>query len=166
MTDTIYTIRNEEYPTEKLQKYYTTRHYTEEDLEHNIQYEYLEISWNINNVLLTIAMDIEFNNEFDNGVKRNCMWIEEIKKHMNWKFGDLIDIEPYTFNDDNGTFSIMLTKIDDEDPSHSYIYINEDGILMIRDKEIDWGFEEYDCFYNDKIKYELELEENGGYIMK
>ena len=101
----------------------------------------------------------------NDGVKRNCMWVEKLKEKANWKRGDTIN-----FYNKSMAEGLFMTHI--KDYCLGFYFINEDGLLMVRKCDDVTGqrdmscYVECDCLYNDNVRYELEVEENGGFIMK
>jgi hypothetical protein len=137
------------------------------------------VEWDIDNKLLDEMMDEEYN-VMDIDTKRNCMWIKQVKKQANWVRGQRINISLKQNCD--GCFLVFINNNEDNDNdwiSINYQYISEDGLLMTKTLENlrKWRtcnymtpeldtYVEADCVYNDNVRYELELEANGGYIMK
>lgn len=141
------------------------------------------VEWDYDNKLVDELMDEEYKvMELD--TKKNCMWIEQVKKQANWERGQRINIGLKQNCD--GCFFVFIGNDDDEGDDwkcSNYQYISEEGLFMTKtmesfrkfyDKIItreEWINEreiyyEVNCMYNDNVRYELELEENGGYVMK
>lgn len=137
------------------------------------------VSWNINNKLVDEMMEEEYE-VMNIDTKKNCMWIEQVKKQTNWQRGKRINISLKQNCD--GCFFVFIGNDggDDDNWQHiNYQYISEDGLLMtktlenlrkwitcnIMREEFD-TYVECDCVYNDNVRYELELEASGGFIMK
>jgi hypothetical protein len=143
------------------------------------------VNWDGDNDRLQEMMDSE-EQPVNDGVKRNCMWVEKLKEKANWKRGETIN-----FYNKSMVEGIFISYIHDTDGGFCDV-INEDGFLMVQneDKLCRWRLadldktgrytqeeknklledldilEECDCVYNDNVRYELELEANGGYLMK
>jgi hypothetical protein len=137
------------------------------------------VSWDIDNKLVDEMMEEEYN-VMDIDTKKNCMWVEQVKKQANWEWGHRINIRLKENCD--GCFFVFIVNDEHGDNdwiSINYQYISEDGLLMTKTlenlrkwrtckymtEELD-TYVEVDCMYNDNVRHELELEANGGYIMK
>lgn len=131
------------------------------------------VSWDIDNKLLDEMMEEE-EEVMDIDTKKNCMWVEQVKKQANWERGKRININ--LKSNCEGCFYVFIVNDDDYT---NYQYISEDGLLMTKTlenlrkwrtcKDMKEEFDTYvecDCVYNDNVRYELEVEENGGFIMK
>lgn len=142
------------------------------------------VTWDGDIDILQEMMDSE-EHPVNDGVKRNCMWVEKLKEKANWKRGDTIN-----FYNKSMAEGLFISYIHDTDGGFCDV-INEDGFLMVQNDEklrkwrLSWDnsnrytqeekdrlrgdadtLEECDCLYNDNVRYELEVEENGGFIMK
>lgn len=145
---------------ENLHTYYLTDNdeYVAMDLS-----KIIIVNWDGDNDILEDMM-INENKLRDDGINRNCMWVEKIKEKTNWTKGSNI-----YFINKSITEGQFLSHIKDEDVG--FYFINEYGILMVRKYHDTKGYDfscyvECDCVYNDKVRYELELEECCGCIMK
>jgi hypothetical protein len=122
------------------------------------------VSWDGDNDRLQEMMDNE-EHPVNDDVKRNCMWVKKLKEKANWNRGETI----YFYNKSIAE-GLIMTHI--KDYCLGTYFINEDGLLMVRKCDDVTGecdlscYVECDCVYNDNVRHELELEENGGYIMK
>jgi len=106
------------------------------------------------------------------GKKCNMMWIEDIKKHYEWKAGDVIHLKKEGEEELDGCFYIMRV----EDNNHYDYKIDSEGYVVKLYKGSTYGFDdagnwlgrydEYDikvdCMYNDRngIRIKKELEAN------
>lgn len=124
------------------------------------------VSWDDSNKILDEMMLYEYIIRND-GIKRNCEWVEKVKEKAKWERGNVIYI-----NNEHGGENIYLIIVDKEKHVPMF-YINEEGILMarkydttnkndVRYKRYDMSlYEECDCVYNERITHEMELEKNG-----
>ena len=151
---------------ENLHEHYSTRddcqdaeYFKDEEISRMVF-----VTWNGYDDRLQEMMDIE-EQPVNEGVKRNCMWVEKLKEKAKWKRGDTIYF--YNKSKAEGLFMIHIKNY-----CLGLYFINEDGLLMVRNFDDVTGyrdmsyFVECDCVYNDNVRYELEVEDNGGFIMK
>jgi hypothetical protein len=133
------------------------------------------VEWDIDNKLVDDMMEDDYN-VMDIDTKGNCMWIEEVKKQANWERGQRLNINLKQNCD--GCFFVFI--VNDGKYHCGWQYISEEGLFMtkpsenlrkwientITREEFDTYYVEVNSVYNDNVRYELEVEENGGYIMK
>jgi hypothetical protein len=159
-----------EYPVENLHNNYTTEEYILGETFDTGETQGMEIRWNENCVLLSLRMAIEIGDKLINdGLKRNCMWVEELNKQANWETGKEFSFH-LDFEEDCISFEIEEIE-DDGDINYGCHYINKDGMLMVRNKakldkflnekdenkqqqyKADFKiYEECNCIYNDKVR--------------
>jgi hypothetical protein len=122
------------------------------------------VNWDGGNDRLQEMMDSE-EHPVNDDVKRNCMWVEKLKEKANWKRGETINFYNKSISE-----GLIMTHI--KDYCLGLYFIDEDGLLMVRKCDDVTGERDMscyvvcDCVYNDNVRYELELEANGGYIIK
>ena len=139
--------------------------------EYNTEHDYFAIGWEDDCELVYKQNDgkteiIDLDKEYGNDTKRtyNMMYINDIKKHYNWKIGDVIYLN--TKQNSNNNFYIMRGWKDtldcerQEDKNCFDICIDSDGYVCKRfynhysNKEsvviTNWSYViRLDCIYND-----------------
>tara|TARA_R110002126_G_scaffold532_1_gene3397 strand:+ start:992 stop:1462 length:471 start_codon:yes stop_codon:yes gene_type:complete len=136
--------------------------------EYEEEYDYFLVSWKDENEELIytenseriVNMDNDCNHNYTD--KNNMFWIDDIKKHYNWKLGDCIYLNVKQ-NCDN-CFYVMRgwgkAFERKEDEKHFCVAIDEDGFVLKRyyqhyargTKNISYDFvARPNCVYNDYL---------------
>lgn len=120
----------------------------------------LGIHWDGTNKRLNYLMSIE---ELCGSSKHhftNSMWVDEIKKMMEWEEGKSIGIWRYTFIEPG---NMVIFIIDPSIFNYQYLKIDESGYLLLKQNDDiqNQTFRRCNCVYND-----LNDEEKEPYILK
>ena len=85
-------------------------------------------------------------------VKKNMLWLEDIKKFYDWKKGDVLYFGT-KMNTDGCFFCWEQSSEDDLKYKNYEFIIKEDGLCWGRGRCANWGkFDKIDCLYNDNIE--------------
>jgi len=128
-----------------------TVHNLNEYLEYEIIYESQRviISWDINNDDIGSLMSDENSLLYNNNDKyKNLMWVDEIKKAVNWEEGKRIIISIIKYKSAMIIYTPKLTLM-----QVSYLVIDEDGYLLLKksDNSRVQIFERCNGLYNDLL---------------
>ena len=113
----------------------------------------LMITWDKTNYTLNALICNENSLIFDNNYYKNSLWVNEMKRILEWEEGKSFNISMYL--DIN-----KHTKIYIYETHYTFLKIDENGYLLIKPPMTE-TFKRCHCLYNDLLD-----EENTLYIMK
>jgi hypothetical protein len=126
----------------------------------NKEYSKIEILWDGTNKQLNYLMSNEELCGSSNDHFTNSLWVDEIKKMMEWEEGETISVWRYTFLEPGKMVIFVIVPLIF---NYQYLKIDEDGYLLLKeDGDIqNQTFRKCNCLYNDLID-----EESEPYIFK
>lgn len=133
----------------------------------NVTFEYipnvLKITWDPTILDVNDIMILErsiFLVHYTQQQKASCCWVDELKRVVDWKSGEVIYFQGMAYRE--GLLEIIISPV-----SNGMDMIDKDGYLFIRDfKSNGDGYfinsqKKCDCIYNDLLD-----EDTGSYILK
>ena len=111
----------------------------------------LVITWDKSNRILNTLICNENSLIFNKGYYKSCLWVNEMKRILEWVQGKSFNISMYY----DGNYKIHIYET-----NSTFLKIDENGYLMVKPPNTK-TYDLCNCLYNDLLN-----EENSPYTMK